>query len=863
MKSPEKGMTMSKKHAPLLLVAVAAAMGLAACGPTVSESGTSGTDPATSTSEVTNYSVTIGETAGAVLAPSATSAAPGTRITITVTSLPEGKEIETVSVDVPDVGVTENPDGTYYFLMPASNVTVSCTLKDAVRDTYGLTIINNGGGEVVFVMTADASAYEYKADENGIYHLPPEASYLLRYIGAPGPVQMTLNGTPLTVGEEYTSFTMPAANSVIQIDPVEAYALTLSYDTAAFDEAPMLLGVNASGEAYQINASAITPGTDLVLSAYPKYGYTITAVTLDETPVAAGDFGYTFEMPDHNATLAIKTEYTLAESHLLKLEEDIGLDITLYEKTETGTYEEAPSVAADNRFYEAGTDLAVKVRVLPSYASQTKLKEVLVNEAPVTADAEGYYAFKMGNSETAVHAVAEAIITTLSFDAEGSGATAVFKDDTGAEINSIAAGSNVNVTFTHPDGLEVEEVLVNGSTAYGDLIGNTFSITARGEEMVFTVTWKSAVTEETYAISYEILPEAAALAVNKPMIQNASGDSVTEAAAGEKIYVRAFPDPDMIYSLSDILLDGVSIKNQVEERDYLEWNYFVMPEKAVKLVFQYTAPEDVYYDIALDQTGVPDGAEYYLANADGMQLPLTEYRGKAGDVFQVLAWAPGVTSKVYVNGEPATDLGGSMFEFTMPAEDVLVTVTWGGGEVPPAASYSLTYQPSSADPAGLEVTIMTMNGDPLTSAKEGDMVFVNVWCEGHTPASVWANDEQCSIMYGSTYYFYMPAEDVVITIEWDTAASTGHSVTFQATEGQDNLDVMFTDDLMSGNMQYSLSGVEAGTKVYLNVWDLELSKAPTVKDVIVNGEIVTWADPDIPSFTMPDADVVVTITLAL
>ena len=78
------------------------------------------------------YTVTISETVNGTVAANRTTSGAGNGITLTV-AVAEGYELDqlTVTSDTGTVEVTDNGDGTYFFTMPAGNVTVSATFKCA------------------------------------------------------------------------------------------------------------------------------------------------------------------------------------------------------------------------------------------------------------------------------------------------------------------------------------------------------------------------------------------------------------------------------------------------------------------------------------------------------------------------------------------------------------------------------------------------------------------------------------------------------------------------------------------------------------------------------------------------------------
>ena len=104
------------------------------------------------------YSISAGETNGATLNFSKTSAKEGETITVIVVT-PTGQEVDTISA----TGVTFNSgatSGTYTFTMPASDVVVNVTLKDEVVLTSYKVEISREVDEALTVKVDKDRAYE-------------------------------------------------------------------------------------------------------------------------------------------------------------------------------------------------------------------------------------------------------------------------------------------------------------------------------------------------------------------------------------------------------------------------------------------------------------------------------------------------------------------------------------------------------------------------------------------------------------------------------------------------------------------------------------------------------------------------------
>ena len=103
----------------------------------------------TTTSEAQTFQITVGETNGVELNIEPLSAQSGQRVDVDVVSVPDGKQVQSVNVDVSDVTVMQDGSMSYYFLMPNQNVTISCLTTDVILDTYPLTVVNESDSEEI------------------------------------------------------------------------------------------------------------------------------------------------------------------------------------------------------------------------------------------------------------------------------------------------------------------------------------------------------------------------------------------------------------------------------------------------------------------------------------------------------------------------------------------------------------------------------------------------------------------------------------------------------------------------------------------------------------------------------------------
>lgn len=95
--------------------------------------------------EVTTYNIAFTETNGVEAALSKTIAEAGEEIEITIESIPEGYEIESITADVKSVDIITESSTLYTFIMPESDVNLTIDVVEIIDEPteYSLTITNN------------------------------------------------------------------------------------------------------------------------------------------------------------------------------------------------------------------------------------------------------------------------------------------------------------------------------------------------------------------------------------------------------------------------------------------------------------------------------------------------------------------------------------------------------------------------------------------------------------------------------------------------------------------------------------------------------------------------------------------------
>ena len=817
---------------------------------------TSSEDPVSS-SEVTKYAINIGETDGASVTTDKETAAAGELVTITITNIPEGKEVDSVTTDVEGIDVLALGNNTYSFTMGSTAITINVTLKDVVADTYPLTIDNETLAEVVTII--DGSTYSEVAPVDGVYNLEPSNSYMLRLLTTdePNPIVVELNGEELANQEGYYMFVMPAQASTLTISYIQAYTLNITYDAAAISEIIIMDSTMSS----MLDADAIPEGSEIYVSWGVNPGYAVTSATLDGEPLEVEAYGVNMIMPNHNATLAIATEGVTPSGHLVSRTEGDGVQIEIGQEVDEATHSVIPLEQVNwytERFAE-GTHFYFQVTIMPVYANMYEIDTVTVNGETVALDEYGIGEFTVGTSDVNVAATSKLIQYTLAFDAEDTGATVIFTNEEGETITTAGRNEIVTATFTHPDGATLEEVLVNGGKpgTYPDpvLEGNTYTFTMPGENVVLTASWLT--TDRPYSITYNITPSD--LDVTLEFMEGSTwGDYIYgEAMPGTEVFVRV-PKLDG-YDISSATMNGTAMT--IEDDTWASSRYysFVMPvgDAVLDIVYTESAPITTY-TISFDTTDAPDDVTYSIYDSSYRLLVSDEaYESAvAGETYYIDIWSRSTAyTAVYGNGEVLSLApNGIYYELTLGEGNCEITVDWE------SSGHSLTYQAGENDPSDLSVRFM-VDWMYVTTASAGDTVTLNInTYENVTIAHVYMNGTT-EIPYDSfngTYSFEMPDQDVVITIEWETPTTHTLNYTTNPSSMQDTIWVDFYEDVYSYNPIFEAS---EGAYLYVHIDNYD---GYEIESVTYDGQelpTATLAGITYYTFTVGSADVEIVINL--
>ena len=486
MKSKIKLLTLGL--ASILLITSCTTVGNSSSLSSTTSGTSSDSSTTTTTSEAQTFQITVGETNGVELNIEPLSAQSGQRVDVDVVSVPDGKQVQSVKVDVSDVTVMQDGSMSYYFLMPNQDVTISCITTDVILDTYPLTVVNESDSEEIIVIGLKDSMEVFPSSEN-VYDLEPNESYFLKVNGASTSLSVTLDDTQLSQSEGYFTFTMPAKAATLKISPIASYSVNLVYDSEAFDSEGIILIDEYSLS--QIQPSSVTQGTNVYMQISPKFNYEVVEVTLDGRFIENNE-GYRFTMPNHDVTVNIKTEVVTSDSYLVNLNVDDSIDTTFY-RLNNGQYEEILDFYAPTSRFESGTTIYFKASIKVIYDGTYEIDDVLIDNVAATENDDGYYSITFADKDVNLSITAKYIYYSIVFDPQDSNATATICDEDGNIITTAHRNQQVTVTFENGD-LLVDKVYFNGDEMEsweGKLNGNVLQFSMVKEDLTITVTWKN------------------------------------------------------------------------------------------------------------------------------------------------------------------------------------------------------------------------------------------------------------------------------------------------------------------------------------------------------------------------------------
>ena len=832
-------------------------------------SSSAGDSGSSSTPVVETHSILIGETGGAIVTPSKETAASGERITLTI-DCPEGKEVDTVSLSVVEVEVTANPDGTYSFLMPAGDVTVTVTLKDEVLSSYVLTIDNKAGVEIVDLM--DKGWNTIPANADGTYDLKPNETYtlLIKPGSGTGAYRVRIGDTVIQANEGSYSFTMPASDATITIETIPSYKVTLDYDADAISEVYLM----DSDAMTELNAGSIIEGTNVYVSPSANPGYAVTGILLDGEALELEGTSAFFTMPAKDVTITIETEGQAPAGHAIDIQEPDGISISIgseivENETYFGTQRELVPYPFDQTTWEAGETIYVQAKVMGSYTKILTLEKVTWNGNEIALDEDGFGSFVMPEEGVVLTAETEWIYYNLSFDGGDTGITATFANEEGT--TAVAhQGETITVTLDVPEGVTVDQVLVNGTPAEDKYIGWTES---EEEPYVYTFTMpyqdiaisvEASVPTTGHALSYKI--EGTTDPTLSATFYNESQEEITTAKAGETVYIMVSNAP-LNHKLVGVYLGDTALGTTLVDG----WTRYVieeMPDEDVEIRIVYAEG----HSISVDTAGNPAGTNVELGLIDSITgAPAVVHNPNqtyyAGDTVYVKVTAgENVVSKVLANEtEIQKDATYSdWYSFEMPGEDIVIKVQWASQEEKHAITWAEIPDDIDYD---LMNKVIQVGGINVNSAAAGAEVTVYLqWWERHdvvlsmngTPLPI--DHTAGNIDY---YVFEMPDEDAVLTVApAEAEPAETYELSYNTSIAELN-DTIYVDFYTDPNSYEPVFEAEAGTKIYawIRNFDGYEIESVTLNGVALETETVGYLQNTYYVFTMPEAAAQIEINL--
>ncbi len=594
----------------------------------------------------------------------ATQVAAGATVTVTATA-DAHYELDKITVTKADDGTTTvsvNDDGT--FTMPAYNVMVSATFKDAA---YAITVTAGEHG------SASASATEATMGTAITLTITPDGGYEVNAV--------TVNDNPLDAQEDgaYT-FNMPGQ------------AVTVNVTFRATQVTPPTK-VDLSTKTVSLQKG------DAALEGAPVVGDVLTAVVSDDIPAADVDFVWTVgDAPVADNATATYTVAAADEGKVIKVKAQAKTDSTTYENETPEVSTAAVEAAPLKTIVYTAEDVNVKYDCM-RHAVEVNVTEPATGATVMYGEAEGSY------TTTSAPASWDVVDKTVYFRITADG----YETVTGSAKLTITKADAPQITLTaSPSGVPAEggEVTFtvtgvpqeaaaptiscseDGAIALTKQSDNTYTgthtIAAATEAKTHTVTltWSGDNYEAIGEVKC-VVEQLAPGAVNKTALT----DAITAAnAAVEAIKVdtdAANVDEGVKWVTAEAkaaYVAAIGVAQGVLDNDNA-----TQDEVDAAVTALATATTD--FERAQDTgTKVPEATKYNVSVTDGTADKATAAEGESVTVTANAAPAGKVFDKWTATGLTlsAEDAAKAELTFTMPANDVALTATYKDETVEPA-----------------------------------------------------------------------------------------------------------------------------------------------------------------------------------
>ena len=517
------------------------------------------TEPEATEPEATKYTITVGSMTNGKVAASASSAAAGTEVALTITPN-AGYVLNTLSVkDASNATITVVNNK---FTMPEGNVTITATFKAQ----YNVKIQSATGGKV----TANTTACD--AGTKIMLTVTPNAGYALKTL-------TYVNTATNAVTELYNdatsayiknSFTMPAADVNV--------VATFKQSTAATHNVKVNGAENGEVAA---NVSSAKAGETVIISVNPAADHILKALsvrTSENKVVAVAEVEkniYSFVMPEFDVTVSASFKREAFDVNIASV---TGGTVAI---AEPGTYKK-------------GETVTLTVAAKADY----KFKSLSVKSGDTVIETKNNgatYTFTMPAAEVEVKATFEAILYDLTIATASNGTVKTADNKT-----SYVKGTNVELVIEPAVGYELEAVIVKDTAnKVLSVSGNKFEMPSGGASV--SVTFKKS----TYNVNVNAV-DGVLIKAGKETAQ--MGDDVTlevTESAGYKVTKITFTGADgkeveikdnkFTMPASNVTITAVveKIPYTVDIKKDPNINYFNGVNVSLKTNRQYTVGETV------------------------------------------------------------------------------------------------------------------------------------------------------------------------------------------------------------------------------------------------------------------------------
>lgn len=587
-----------------------------------------------------------------------TSSMKNEEVTLEVSTKNECEVISAVKYN----GTTITPsDGKYTFIMPNEDVTITVEYEDL----YLLSTSDIHSGTKVQFKDSDGNTITRVKKGTTVY-VEASTTSTTEIIS-----KVKYNNSTLTLKDGKYSFTMPSNNVVVTIDYESLYSISLN---RSIHSTTSISIKDSSGKAITNSLANKTITLEVSDTSTTEL---IKAVKMNGTELSKNSSGnYTFTMPSKNAEITVEYEtlYTITKSS------EIHSDTTLTITDKNGN-------ALTNA--TAGTEVNV---VATTTSSVDVIKSVKYNGVAATLT-DNKYKFTMPSENVTITVEYESPYTLEVSSSIHSGTTVLITDDEGDIITNAFAGSNVNLEVSTTSYSEIIKSVKYNDTVITPVDG-VYSFVMPNENVTITVEYESLYTLEVSSTVHS------GTNVN---ITNKDGGNLMNALAGTEIHVEV-STTSTSETIKGVKYNGIdaTLDNGIYK--------FTMPSENVVITVDY----ETKYTLTVDPSVL---SETTIKFRDENDNEITSaYAGTTVNVDVTNFSDEYVTKAIKVNGTTIEKDSLNKYSFTMPSENVVITVEYD-------RLYNLTVGEVHATDS--TVRIEDAAGEEISKAKVGDEIYVN------------------------------------------------------------------------------------------------------------------------------------------